>query len=45
LIKLGRVAADRTKIKATASKREAMRDGRMRTEQAGLEQEVRAGVA
>jgi transposase len=42
LVKLGRVAVDGTKIKANASKHKAMSYGRMRTEEARLEQEVRA---
>jgi transposase len=40
LVKLGRVAIDGTKIKANASKHKAMSYGRMRTEEAALEQEV-----
>jgi transposase len=40
LVKLGRVAVDGTKIKANASKHKAMSYGRMRTEEARLEQEV-----
>jgi DDE family transposase len=39
---LGRVAIDGTKIKANASKHKAMSYGRMRTQEALLEQEVRA---
>jgi len=42
LVKLGRVAIDGTKIKANASKHKAMSYGRMRTQEALLEQEVRA---
>jgi len=42
LVKLGRVAVDGTKLKANASKHKAMSYGRMRTEEARLEQEVRA---
>ena len=42
LVKLGRVAIDGTKIKANASKHKAMSYGRMRTQEAALEQEVRA---
>ena len=42
LLKLGRVAIDGTKIKANASKHKAMSYGRMRTQEAALEQEVRA---
>jgi transposase len=42
LVKLGRVAVDGTKIKANASKHKAMSYGRMRTEEARLEQEVQA---
>jgi len=41
LVKLGRVAVDGTKIKANASKHKAMSYGRMRTQEAALEQEVR----
>jgi transposase len=41
LVKLGRVAIDGTKIKANASKHKAMSYGRMRTQEAALEQEVR----
>ncbi len=40
LVKLGRVAIDGTKIKANASKHKAMSYGRMRTQEAALEQEV-----
>ncbi len=42
LVKLGRVAIDGTKIKANASKHKAMSYGRMRTQEAALEQEVHA---
>jgi len=42
LVKLGRVAIDGTKIKANASKHKAMSYGRMRTQEAALEQEVRS---
>ena len=42
LVKLGRVAVDGTKLKANASKHKAMSYGRMRSEEARLEQEVRA---
>jgi transposase len=42
LVKLGRVAIDGTKIKANASKHKAMSYGRMRSQEAALEQEVRA---
>jgi transposase len=42
LVKLGRVAIDGTKIKANASKHKAMSYGRMRTQEAALEAEVRA---
>ena len=42
LVKLGRVAVDGTKIKANASKHKAMSYGRMRTQEAALEQEVHA---
>jgi transposase len=42
LVKLGRVAVDGTKIKANASKHKAMSYGRMRTQEAALEQEVRS---
>jgi transposase len=42
LVKLGRVAVDGTKMKANASKHKAMSYGRMRTEEARLEQEVHA---
>jgi hypothetical protein len=42
LVKLGRVAVDGTKIKANASKHKAMSYGRMRTEEARLEQEVQS---
>ena len=42
LVKLGRVAIDGTKIKANASKHKAMSYGRMRTQEARLEQEVQA---
>jgi transposase len=42
VVQLGRVAVDGTKIKANASKHKAMSYGRMRTEEARLEQEVRA---
>jgi len=42
LVKLGRVAIDGTKIKANASKHKAMSYGRMRTQEAVLEQEVRS---
>jgi transposase len=42
LVKLGRVAIDGTKIKANASKHKAMSYGRMRTQEAALEHEVRA---
>jgi transposase len=41
LVKLGRVAIDGTKIKANASKHKAMSYGRMKTQEAVLEQEVR----
>lgn len=41
LVQLGRVAVDGTKIKANASKHKAMSYGRMRSEEARLEQEVR----
>jgi transposase len=41
LVKLGHVAVDGTKINANASKHKAMSYGRMRTEEARLEQEVR----
>ena len=41
LVKLGRVAIDGTKIKANASKHKAMSYGRMKTQEAMLEQEVR----
>jgi transposase len=41
LVKLGRVAVDGTKLKANASKHKAMSYGRMRTQEAALEQEVR----
>lgn len=40
-MKLGRVAIDGTKIKANASKHKAMSYGRMKTQEAVLEQEVR----
>ncbi len=42
LVKLGRVAIDGTKITANASKHKAMSYGRMRTQEAALEQEVHA---
>jgi transposase len=42
LVKLGRVAVDGTKLKANASKHKAMSYGRMRSEEARLEQEVHA---
>ena len=42
LVKLGRVAVDGTKLKANASQHKAMSYGRMRSEEARLEQEVRA---
>lgn len=42
LVKLGRVAIDRTKIKANASKHKAMSYGRMREKEAALTREVEA---
>ena len=42
LVKLGRIAVDGTKIKASASKHKAMSYGRMKEKETAIQQEVRA---